>query len=254
MVLFRQPDAARTAAFLAVQAGRPYSYAETGASRTGPPPGCAVDHHRVLLGYGRATFRAARAALDGWQMFRLGWVRLRPQASADSQSSGQMSAFPSVERPVAEGQVVAVIARLAGVWFLNACRVVYVWQDVGAIDRFGFAYGTLDAHMARGEERFSVEWHHTDDSVWYDLLAFSRPRHLLFRLGYPLGRWMQHRFARDCAAAMTRAVAGAPNGRQAGVGEVRIVRRHTPRTELARWLGYWAGIVGLLGGALDWLV
>ena len=252
MVLFRQPDAARTAAFLAAQADHSYSYAETGASRTGSPPGCAVDHHRVLLGYGRATFRAARAALDGWQMFRLGWVRLRPQASADGQSSGKMAASPSVERPVAEGQVVAVIARLAGVWFLNACRVVYVWQDAGAIDRCGFAYGTLDTHMARGEERFSVEWHHDDDSVWYDLLAFSRPRHVLFRLGYPLGRWLQHRFARDCAAAMTRAVAGAPNGRQAGVGEVRIVRRHTPRAELTRWLGYWMGIAGLLGGALVW--
>lgn len=251
MLLFRQPDDARTAAFLATHASHPYSYAEVGASRTSPPPGYAVDHHRVLLGHGPATFRAACAALRGWQMFRLGWVTLRLKVSADDRSGKKVSLFTFAERPVAEGQVLAVIARVAGVWFLNACRIVYVWQDAGATDRFGFAYGTLDAHMACGEERFCVEWHHADDSVWYDLLAFSRPRHVLFRLGYPLARWVQHRFARDCGSAMTRAVAGAADVRPPRVGEVQVVCRRTPPVEVARWLGYWAAIGGLLGGALS---
>jgi uncharacterized protein (UPF0548 family) len=254
MMLFRQPDDARTAAFLAAHASRPYSYAETGASRTSPPPGYAVDHHRVLLGHGPASFRAACAALRGWQMFRLAWVALRPKVNDDDQSSKKISSFTFAEPPVAEGQVLAVIARVAGVWFLNACRIVYVWQDAGAVDRFGFAYGTLAAHMARGEERFSVEWHHADDSVWYDLLAFSRPRHVLFRLGYPLARWVQHRFARDCGTAMARAVAGAVDDRPPGVGEVQVVCRRTPPAEVARWLGYWGAIVGLLGGALGQLL
>jgi uncharacterized protein (UPF0548 family) len=34
-----------------------------------------------------------------------------------------------------------------------------------------------------GEERFTVEWRCQDDSLWYDLLAFSLPRHPLARLG-----------------------------------------------------------------------
>ena len=78
--------------------------------------------------------------------------------------------------------------------------------------RFGFAYGTLPGHAESGEERFLVEWDRADDAVWYDILAFSRPRHPLARLGYPLTRRTQRRFARDSAAAIRQAVAHAPPG------------------------------------------
>jgi uncharacterized protein (UPF0548 family) len=101
---------------------------------------------------------------------------------------------------------VAVIARLFGLWWLNACRIVYVVDEEGAVQRFGFAYGTLPQHAESGEERFTVEWHEADDAVWYDILAFSRPQQLLARLGYPIARRLQKRFARDSAAAMRRAV------------------------------------------------
>jgi uncharacterized protein (UPF0548 family) len=50
-----------------------------------------------------------------------------------------------------------------------------------------------------------VEWHEEDDAVWYNIVAFSRPQQLLTRLGYPLVRRLQKRFARDSAAAMLRA-------------------------------------------------
>jgi uncharacterized protein (UPF0548 family) len=29
------------------------------------------------------------------------------------------------------------------------------------------------------EERFLIEWDHADDSVWYGILASSRPRNVL---------------------------------------------------------------------------
>ena len=38
-----------------------------------------------------------------------------------------------------------------------------------------------------------VEWHSDDDSVFYDLYAFSLPNSLLANLGYPLARRLQHR-------------------------------------------------------------
>ena len=72
--------------------------------------------------------------------------------------------------------------------------------------RTGFAYGTLPAHAEIGEERFAVEWQLADDSVWYDLYAFSRPGHLLARLGYPIARRLQRRFARESKQAMLDAV------------------------------------------------
>ena len=45
--------------------------------------------------------------------------------------------------------------------------------------------------------------------MWYDILAFSRPRQALARLGYPLMRKRQRRFGRESAAAMRRAVAAS---------------------------------------------
>ncbi len=71
--------------------------------------------------------------------------------------------------------------------------------------RFGFAYGTLADHMERGEERFCIEWCR-DDSVWYDLLAFSWPNHFVTQCCLPYMRRLQHRFACDSAKSMTLAV------------------------------------------------
>ena len=55
----------------------------------------------------------------------------------------------------------------------------------------------------------SIEWH-SDDTVWYDLLAFSRAGHWLIWLGYPCVRRLQRRFALASLAAMVRTV-GAPS-------------------------------------------
>jgi uncharacterized protein (UPF0548 family) len=92
---------------------------------------------------------------------------------------------------------------------LNACRIVYVIQDDGPLERFGFAYGTLYDHAESGEERFLLEWDHDSDEVWYDLLAFSRPNQFLARIGYPLARQLQKKFASGSKAAMIKAVSQA---------------------------------------------
>jgi uncharacterized protein (UPF0548 family) len=91
---------------------------------------------------------------------------------------------------------------------LNACRIVYLVDEEGAVKRFGFAYGTLAEHAEIGEERFTVEWNRADDTVWYDILAFSRPRQMLAKLGYPLSRSLQKRFAEGSKAAMMNAASG----------------------------------------------
>src|SRR5262249_48997467 len=61
-------------------------------------------------------------------------------------------------------------------------------------------------HAERGEVGFLVVWDREEGGVWYDILAFSRPRHLLARRGYPLVRRIQERFRRDSARAMQQAV------------------------------------------------
>jgi uncharacterized protein (UPF0548 family) len=193
MLCLRRPTAKAFRAFLAAQSRLDLTYPAVGATVAVPPAGHVVDHTRIKLGEGAERFAGARAALGRWAHFRLGWVEIWPP-----------------DAPVQVGQVVAVIARLCGLWSLNACRIVYVVDEDGPVRRFGFAYGTLPDHAESGEERFTVEWREADGAVWYDILAFSRPHHPLARLGYPFARKLQRRFARDSAAAMRRAGQGSP--------------------------------------------
>lgn len=190
----RRPGEAAIREWLDALEGQPFSYPHVGFSRetaagAGVPGGYILENHRIRLGSGAAAFARARAALRGWEMFHVGWLDL---------------CWPSAE--IVPNTTVGILIRTLGFWSL-ACRVVYVVDDAGEVEGFGLAYGTLRDHAESGEERFTVEWRHEDDSVWYDLLAFSRPGRLLARLGYPYARHLQHRFAADSLRAMKRAAA-----------------------------------------------
>lgn len=190
MILFRRPPVSVVQRFLRDQQELPFSYGDVGATKGVPPEGYVVDHSRVRLGGRPETYRAAVAAVRRWEMFRMPWLEL----------------FPS-DAPIAAGSTVVILVPIAGAWWLNAARIAYVVDETTSSGlRFGFAYGTLREHAECGEERFLVEQNAGDGSVWYDLLAFSRPNHPLVRLGYPLVRMLQKRFARDSLQAMTRAV------------------------------------------------
>ena len=185
MFLRRQPSLDQVRQFISIQQSLPFSYSQVGATQTQPPTGYRVDHNRLELGAGQQTFLRAVAALRAWKQFDLGWVSVVPG-----------------DQPIAVGTTVAVQARVLNLWSLNATRIVYVIDEE---KRFGFAYGTLPDHVERGEERFLVE-RFDDGSVWYDIYAFSRPRHPLARLGFPVTRMLQKRFARESLAVMRAAV------------------------------------------------
>ncbi len=190
MLLLRKPSDRQLQAFLATRQGAPFSYPDVGSTRSQPPAGYAVDHNRVKLGEGQATFERAAAAVRRWEMFNFGWMQL---------------CWP--DAPIEPGATVVVLAALPGLWSVNACRIVYtIDDDAGQARRFGFAYGTLPLHEGRGEERFLVEWDRGDDSVWFDILAFSQPNSLMVWLGYPAMRIIQKRFASSSKRAMVAAV------------------------------------------------
>lgn len=189
MLSIRKPTAESIRRFLTEQAKLDFSYSAVGATATAPPAGYDVDSTRIKLGDGESVFQTAKAALERWEQFRLGWTEAW-----------------SPETPIRQGEVVSVMGRGIGLWWLNACRIVYVVDEAEPIVRFGFAYGTLPDHVESGEERFLIEWDRSDNSVWYTILAFSRPNHFLARLGYPFVRLKQSRFRRDSAASMLRAV------------------------------------------------
>ena len=182
MFRITEPSDEDVAKFISSQRNLDFTYPEVGATNATPPAGFTVDHNRIQLGTGEATYARAVEALKKWRQFELGWVTIVPRGVA-----------------VEVGATVAVRARAYGTWSLSASRVVYVIDESR---RFGFAYGTLPDHVECGEERFLVEWSE-DDSVWYDIFAFSKPRHPLVRLSSPLARLLQKRFARESLAKLS---------------------------------------------------
>ena len=189
MLSLRKPSAEFIRRFLLEQAKLDFTYSAVGATGGTPPAGYVIDHTRIKLGEGEQVYEAAKGALRRWDQFHLGWLEAAPK-----------------ETPIQKGEVVAIAAHAIGLWWLNACRIISVVDEVGAVSQFGFAYGTLPCHAGTGEERFLVQWDQSDNSVWYDILAFSRPNHFLTRLGYPMVRWTQQKFGRESSAAMQRAV------------------------------------------------
>jgi uncharacterized protein (UPF0548 family) len=166
MFRLRKPDELDLARLRERCRDLPLSYREVGCSRA--------------LGSGAAAFERARTEVRAWRMLRLGWVE---------------PCWPDTE--VKHGMLVGTLARVFGLWAVNVCRIVLVIEEEGPVMRYGLAYGTLPGHAEIGEERFLVEWHRDDDSVWYDIRAVSKAGGLLTRLAYPLTRRLQRRFGND---------------------------------------------------------
>ncbi|MFN8441256.1 MAG: DUF1990 domain-containing protein [Caldilineaceae bacterium] len=189
-IRFRRPANDEIGTFVADQAEAKFSYAQLGMTKHPAPDDFQVDHNRIVLGKGQAIFEKVCAAVHAWQMIDLGWVSVY-DASV----------------PFAPGMTVAIIAEVFGVWFLNACRIVYTVEErSGEVWRYGFAYGTLPAHLERGEERFLIEWDRRSDEVRYDILAYSQPNTWLAKVGYPVVRLFQKRFGKDSKRVMASIV------------------------------------------------
>jgi uncharacterized protein (UPF0548 family) len=192
VISIRKPSAESLRRIVAVQSALELTYPSVGATQAGgpAPAGYILDHTRVELGRGSSVFDRAKASLSRWDQFRLSWLQ----------------AFPD-DTPIRRGETVVVLARAFGLWWTNAARIVYtIDESAEPIARFGFAYGTLPGHVESGEERFLVEWDRDTDQVCFDILAFSRPRHFLTRLGKRQARAMQKRFGQQSSEAMRSVV------------------------------------------------
>ena len=189
MIAVRRPTDDVIHAFVADQERSALSYGTPGLSAMPPPQGFSADAHRVAIGRGPHAFEVACDALRSWRPLKLGWVELYPPN-------------PTMR----EGTVVALLARHFGLWSLNACRIVEIIAEQSEVRRFGFAYGTLEGHVERGEERFVVELDPATDTVWYHIRAVSQPRALLARLAFPVARALQAKFRAGSGRAMGAAV------------------------------------------------
>lgn len=185
MIRLAEPNEAAVRAILEREGGEGLSYAQAEMTRGELPPGYLLNFARIELGKGERVFEAGKAALRGWGMYDLPWIRLYP-------------ARPRVE----EGTTYATLVRAYGLWSVNLARVLYMVDEPR---RFGFAIGTLPRHMERGEERFLIrQW--PDGSVWFQIRAYTSLRHWLARAGSPLAIRLLRRFGREACAALARSV------------------------------------------------
>jgi uncharacterized protein (UPF0548 family) len=167
-------------------ARRPLTYPDVGATGADVVP---AGYHRLELtqqiGVGRAAFDRAVDALFSWDMHR--GVGATVEASA----------------PRADiGVTMVSTLHLGPLRMAAPCRVVWTSHEESAA---GFAYGTVEGHPVRGEERFVIAL--ADERVRLQVRAVSRAGTWYMRLGGPLPRYFQHVLARRYATALARIVA-----------------------------------------------
>lgn len=164
----------------------PLTYPEAGATRLGPlPDGYHHLHHRTRIGHGRTDFETAGAAITEFRMHRVSGARVRASA------------------PRAEPGASVRVALGAGPFrFTAPCLVV--WAEYGP-ERIGFGYGTLARHPERGEESFVAELA-DDGTVFFTVMAFSRPARWYTRLAGPLVPVVQRWYARRLGRTLRRIV------------------------------------------------
>lgn len=170
MLTIGQPSNIVLNAFLERQCTHVMSYKPVGATRKAErPDGYLIDFTEVILGRGQQVFERARSAFQRWVMHHTPILTVWPR---------ELALEPS--------QVIALVVRVGFVSITSTCQIVYT---INESREFGFGYGTMRDHPARGEERFLLEWREND--VVLSLFADSKPSSLLFWLGLPVTRLMQ---------------------------------------------------------------
>lgn len=189
MLRLRRPDAGFLSRVVAEQREVAPDYPGVGGTLRGETPaGFRADRHRVDLGDGDEVFDRAVRGLRDW---------------APHRSAGLVV---ETDGPISEGTTVVMAAPLPVGFAVAACRIVAVIDEQ---DAFGFAYGTLPLHPAKGEELFVVR--RTAGAVSFEVVVFSRPRQVLAKLGGPVARRMQTRVTQQYVAGMV-AAASTPSG------------------------------------------
>jgi uncharacterized protein (UPF0548 family) len=147
------------------------TYSDIGATLAGKrPEGFHHDRYEIVLGQGPETFQRAVTGLKTWKAHRLPAMRVFPDDQA-----------------IRTGATVVVTLGTPIVALAVPCRIVSV---IDGQTRWGFAYGTLPGHPEQGEEAFVISMS-PDQTVRFEIEAFSRPGDPLVRLSGPIGRGIQ---------------------------------------------------------------
>jgi uncharacterized protein (UPF0548 family) len=192
MMFVRPSDSAAMLRLLEELGGTEPTYDELGATLVGKRPE-GFHHHGydVMLGSGPDVFARAVSGLQGWEAHRIAGVRVFPEGAA-----------------IAKGTTVIITLGTPLLALAAPCRIVSI---IDGQNRWGFAYGTLPGHPEQGEEAFVVSIA-PDETVRFEIEAFSRPSDLLVRMSGPVGRGFQQGGTRNYLSALKRFVTAKGNG------------------------------------------
>ena len=162
------------------------TYSDLGATLAGKrPQGFHHDRYEIVLGQGPGTFQRAVTGLKTWKAHRLVGMRIFPD-----------------DQVIRTGATVVVTLGTPIVALAVPCRIVSV---IDGQTRWGFAYGTLPGHPEQGEEAFVISIA-PDQTVRFEIEAFSRPGDPLVQLSGPIGRGIQMGGTRGYLHALKRFV------------------------------------------------
>ena len=121
--------------FITQQTDSGLSYPDVGASATAVPAGYNVTTIVFSLARGRYV-AGALGAIRTRRTFSMPWVNLHWQTA-----------------PIVFGAEVALSVHHFGFYSPNACLIVYLVDQEGSVERFGFSYGTLVSGTRRERRR-----------------------------------------------------------------------------------------------------
>ncbi|MBF0380482.1 MAG: DUF1990 domain-containing protein [Magnetococcales bacterium] len=186
-----KPTPRKISSFINSQENKPFTYDEVGISKDGP---LSEDHpiannfklinRQFNIGEGEKSYQSAKKAFIRWGMFDLDWVNVKPTT------------------PMKEDYLFGIVSHVMGVWSVNVCKIIYLIDDSGPIERFGLGYGTLPGHAICGEERLTVAFNQETGKVSYDIFSFSTESQLIAKISSFHLRTLQNRFANASARRM----------------------------------------------------
>ncbi|WP_434617174.1 DUF1990 family protein [Arthrobacter sp. A5] len=166
------------------------------------PAGYTRVEKSITVGYGAAVYLRLAEAVLGWDIQLGAGLTLR-----------------GPERAVPGARVISGFG-IGDLRLPVPCEVVWA-QEPTAVESedgrnfrpqlAGFGYGTLPGHPASGEEAFVVRLDE-DGSVRFDVLAFSRPADLIFRLAAPVAAVSQRLVTRRYLQAARHIASALPRG------------------------------------------
>lgn len=177
----REPDADDVRAVLDAQRDAMLTYADVG--QTLEPERRQRENVMRL----DVPFEAAKRALAEWRQYDVAWTHVAEPRP-----------------PIAEGNVVAIVAYTFGLWSVNCSRIVRVIDEPG---RFAYAIGTLPHHLETGEELFEVR-ELGDEGCEFRIASTSGANHPLVRIGWFAAEWKIRQFVKLGPSALARAAAG----------------------------------------------